>query len=176
MRDRVSLDWKLFISIYAAILSTGVFFWNVLKSRRWIRIRIGHGVAHEGDDVISGVWVSIENCSDKPAFIRAVSVLYPYRSASILAKAAHFVKYRNSTKTVGWVFTSPKYVEIETGLPKEIQPGDSHGFLLPEEKLLKLTENRVRDEIMVSAQDALAMDSFSKVFGFKEVDDRILAK
>ena len=170
------MDWKLFIAIYAAILSTGVFFWNVSKSRRWTRIRVCHGVEQKDDDVISGVWVSIENCSDKPAFIRAVSVLYPYRSASIWAKAAHLVKYRNSTKTVGWVFTSPEYVEIKTGLPKEIQPGDSYGFLLPEKKLLKLTEDRIRDEIMVSVQDALAMDSFSKVFDFKEVDDGIHAK
>ncbi len=157
----MELDWKAVISIYAAVLSTAVFIWNVRNAKGRVKANLVYGVEKTGDEYVSGIHVAIQNHSNKSVYVRSVSVLYPYRKKEWFERVRHLFKYRNWPSTVDWVQTSPSYEKIETGLPKIIEPGDSHGFLLPEDKLAELTESRISAKIKVCVQDALWRNTYS---------------
>ncbi len=163
--------WKDFLAIYAAILSTLVFLWNVRKSRSKFKVIVVHGNSEIDEKIKFGVYVSVQNTSHNVVFINAASVLYPYRRSTFWSKLWHLVRFRNSPISVGWIHTSPSYENIETGLPIVIQPGDSHGFLLPAAALNELTKDRSRSEIRLAIQNAHGQNTYSKKFSIDWLDD-----
>jgi hypothetical protein len=163
-----SFGWQSVLTGYAAILSTIVFIWNVRKSRGWIRVKVVHGVETHAGEVVFGIHVSIQNHSNQAVYVRNVSILYPCFSNSLFAKFMHFVRYRRAPTHVGWVHVSPDLQNIETGLPVTLEPGDSHGFLLPEESLLKLVKDRIKPVLMFAVQDALWRTTYSNKTDFQK--------
>jgi hypothetical protein len=160
------LDWKALIAIYAAVLSTVVFVWNIRISRGRLRVQILHGAEEVDDGIVHGVYVSIQNPSHKPVYVRHASVLYPSVSSTFFGRLLHLLKYRRWSRSAGWVHTSPSYEEIMTDLPKTIQPGDSCGFIMDKQKLLRLVEGRKQGILRVSVQDALWRTTYSNIMEY----------
>ena len=50
-----------YLAIYAALLSTFVFFWNVVQSRPRIKVDLIFGVEGSGEPLRSGIYVFVRN-------------------------------------------------------------------------------------------------------------------
>lgn len=66
-------DW---LAVYAAVLSTAIFAWDVVIARPRLRVRLLPGITAEGD---FGVHISIQNTSAHAIRLASLSVLLPNR-------------------------------------------------------------------------------------------------
>jgi len=156
------LDLTEVLAIYGAGLSTFVFLWNVVRTRRRVRVITVYGIDGEDDDLRSGLFVIIQNPSASVVHIGGLSILYPGNESSLWAVIKNSIKYRRWFPTYGWVHMSPHLVGIEDGCPVSIEPGQAHQFLVPDDVLEKIVESAERREVMVSVQDQLWNESRSK--------------
>ena len=73
-----------YIAIYAAVLSTLVFLWNVLSARPKITVTLVLGANRLDEDFQSGVGLNIQNPSPHTVHVTSVSILYPFRRVTLL--------------------------------------------------------------------------------------------
>ncbi|MFT7293016.1 MAG: hypothetical protein ACI87Q_000862 [Pseudohongiellaceae bacterium] len=152
-----------YLAIYAASLSTLVFFWNFVSARPRLKVRLSPGSKVDGDKVLFGVYVSIQNISAHTVHVSHLSLLYPYQDASLKEKLLHVAKYRRMPKTVGWVHTSPEYFDVDRGLPISVEARSSHDVFVPDEALEEIFEVAVARRIRAIAQDALWQNTYSNI-------------
>jgi hypothetical protein len=67
-----------YLAVYAAVLSTLVFLWNVLQSRPRIKVDLISGIEGSGDSVTSGIYVFVRNLSSYDIHLSNIDILYPY--------------------------------------------------------------------------------------------------
>lgn len=98
------MDLKLteLLAIYGALLSSFVFLWNVLKSRRKVAVKLIYGLESEEDDIKTGVYVFIQNPSAQVVHISGLSILHPWRKTNIFKVILESIKYRRWFSTYGW--------------------------------------------------------------------------
>ena len=169
----LDLDLKLteVLAIYAAILSTFVFFWNVLKSKRRIFVKLTYCLDGDGDDIQSGVCILIQNPSVNVIHVSGLSVLYPYRKTNFFDILVNSIKYRRWFSTYGWVHSSLSLYKLDDGCPVSIEPGHAHKVLIPYEILDELLKDAVTRKFMASVQDQLGNETCSKKFEVQEVSN-----
>jgi hypothetical protein len=92
-------DW---LAVYAAVLSTAIFAWNIVIARPRLRVRLLPGITAEGD---FSVHISIQNTSAHAIRLASMSVLLPNRKATAIERIGHVVRYHRWPSTMDWVHT-----------------------------------------------------------------------
>ena len=155
-----------FIAIYAAVLSTIVFIWNIRSSSPRYEVDLVIGIEEVDGKMVSGIHVSIKNPSTRTVHISNVSLLYRYRHAKWHEYFIDALKYKRFPSNIGWVHSALSNYEIEDGCPIAIEPGKSHGILIQEKILEEIFEGSVDRRIKCVAQDQLWRNKYSSALEF----------
>jgi hypothetical protein len=155
-----------YLAIYAAILSTFVFLWNVLQSKAKIKVDLIHGVEGEGDEVKHGVYLFVRNLSSHEVHLSNLSLLYPYRSVGIKERLSNLWQFKRFPSRIGWVSTSLSNYSIEDGCPICLKPRKSHKVMITKDKLEEIFSDATERCMIGYAQDQLWNNTYSKVFKY----------
>jgi hypothetical protein len=155
---------KNFIAIYAALLSTFTFIWNIWNSKPKFTVEIVDGIEKINGQFKAGVYIFIKNPSPHKVNVTSISLVYPYKNASLFEKLEHVWKYKNSPKHVGWVHTAVAFKKIKTGLPVSIEPRNSHSIFIPEKVLQETLSNCIDNKFAAIVHDALWRSKRSRTF------------
>jgi len=71
----MSFQPKDYLSIYAAVLSTVVFIWNIVRTIPRFKVDLGVGVSDENGEVQSGIFINVRNPSPHAVHIGSLSLL-----------------------------------------------------------------------------------------------------
>ncbi|MGR5139965.1 hypothetical protein [Vibrio jasicida] len=153
-----------YLAIYAAVLSTLVFIWNMLQSKPKVRVDLIYGIEEDGDDLKSGVYIFVRNLSSHQVHLSNLSLMYPYRKVSVKERIIHAWKYNRFPIRIGWVSTSLSNYSIDDGCPICIEPRMSHKVLITDDKLAQLLDDAIDNSVIACAQDQLWNNTYSKVF------------
>ena len=153
-----------FLAIYAAVISTVVFAWNVTTSRARFSVTLAGGANKSGEEYELGVFLSIQNPSLHTVHVNSVSLLYPYRKITLYEKIEHLIKYRRVGRYTGWVHNGLIFDDIETGLPVSIDPRQSHSIFIPENVIWEMLGKDGSAVFAAEVQDALWRDKYSEAF------------
>lgn len=152
-----------YTSLYAALLSTFLFAWQIKNSRAKVKVNLILGASEVGE---IGVYLFVRNISNYEVHINSVSLLYPYERLTFFKKIKRIIRYRHfrNCKYSGWVHTDLVFKGIATGLPISIQPRKSHEIFIPKDNIKKSFSKNYPSVIVASCQDALWNDEYSEVF------------
>ena len=148
------------LAIYGAVLSTGMFLWNIWKSRPKIQIEVVYNSP-------AGVMVSIQNPSNYTVHITSVSFLKSTGPISIKAYLLHLFKYKRFPSTLGWSFVSLSFKGVNIDCPKSIEPGRAHRIPISEEVIHELLSNSDSKNFKISVQDELWKNTYSSKFHYE---------
>ncbi len=162
------MDITKFLSVYAAILSSAVFIWNVRKASSRIRVKLILGMDEVEDNFVHGVSVAIQNPSSHTVHISNISLLYPYMRVTPWSRFAHLWLYKQWPRRVVWVHTSLSNYDIDDGCPVSLEPGTSHHVLVPENILEKILKSATERKVVAVVQDALWRNKYSTQFDCSE--------
>lgn len=151
-----------YLAIYAAILSTIVFLWNIGNSRPRFSVQVVFSFEGTGSSKL-GVCISIKNMSMQAVNIVSLSLLAPYKSVSLYERLSYWIKYRRF-KHIGWMHMPFAFNDINTKLPVTIQPYHAHNIFVPEEVIWRILEGYPSMNFAVAAQDALWRSRTSKLY------------
>jgi len=150
------------LAIYAAVLSTVVFLWNLWGSRPRVRVRLAFGL----QDGKVGVHASIQNVSGHDIHLAAASILYQDRQASLRERIRDMWVYRRLPRRVGWVHTRLSNYGLTDGFPLVLVARDAHHVFIPEDVLRQLFRGAASQKVVVSVQDKLWNDVYSQAFTY----------
>lgn len=151
-----------YLAIYASVLSTIAFLWNVIQARARIKVDLLPGVEVLGPDVRHGVYVIIRNVSSHDVHLAGVDVLYKYRATRLKDQIAHLRESKRWPRTEGWVHVGLEDLSIQSGCPLRLEARRCHRLLIPNSVLDHLRPKSVGGEIMAHVQDQLWNDYYSK--------------
>ncbi|MEZ6029250.1 MAG: hypothetical protein R3C46_05820 [Hyphomonadaceae bacterium] len=156
------------IAVYAAILSTLTFLWNLNVSRSKVKVSILPGLDKpdaEGKERF-GVYVAVRNPSNHTVHITSIGIVHNYRPVSLVETVLHSLEFRRWNRYTLWVHTSEPFENIETGAPVSIEPRSSHVFFVPEEAIKRMVENEPHStgRFAAVAQDALWRNKYSRPY------------
>ena len=153
-----------YLAIYAAVLSTAVFVWNVVQARPRLRVDVIFGIEEIDGVVQGGVCLCVRNVSSKEVHLAQLSVLYPYKAATLKARLSYLCKFRRLPTRENWIHTSLKYYAVETGCPVSIDARKSHQIFLPAETVETILAKAYEPKLMACAQDALWKNVYSRPY------------
>lgn len=160
------MELTKYLAIYAAALSTAVFFWNVSRARPKIRVKLIFSVEKVDGEYVHGVGVAVQNPSSHTVHITNVSLLYPWRKPTLKDYFEHIFRFRRWPRRIGWCHTSLSNYEIDDGCSVALEPGTAHRVLIPEDKLEKLMEGATKRRFIAVVQDALWRNKYSSAFDY----------
>lgn len=160
------------LSIYAAVLSTIVFIWNIRRAIPRFQVEVVFGTDEVDGEFVSGAYISVKNPSPHTVHLSNISILYPYRKIGVVEGVKHFIKYRRLPFTAGWVRSSLSNYGVEDKCPVALDSGKSVGILVPESVLEKIFEDCKERVIKASAQDELWRNKYSRRFEYPVVNKR----
>jgi len=163
------MDITKYLAIYAALLSTAVFLWNVSRARPKFKVKLTLGMEKIDGEYVSGAYIAIQNPSAHTVHVAAVDILYRYRNISIIDWIKHAWEFKRIMRRVGWVHYSLDINGVETGLPVSIEAGKSHMIFVSDEKLDEVLENALDQQIIASVQDALWRNQNSAKFDYPKI-------
>lgn len=152
------------LAVYAALLSTIVFAWNMRKAIPSYKVEIVFGADKVDDEYVAGAYISVKNPSDHTVHLSNIDILYPFGKRDIFEKLKHVFKYRSLPLTVGWCSSSLSNYEIDDKCPVALEPGKSIGILVPNKVLEKILEDCEERVIKASVQDELWRNKYSSKF------------
>jgi hypothetical protein len=153
-----------YLSIYAAILSTGVFLWNMFKAIPKIKVDVVHAVHDDNGELKHGVYISTRNPSSHTVHLAGIDILYPYKKRKLKDLIVHLFKYRRIPRAMGWVHCSVSNYGIKDGCPLALEAGKSHNVFVSNELLEEILSDSTGREIKASVQDQLWRNKYSKEF------------
>jgi len=153
-----------YLAIYAAILSTLVFAWNALQSRPRLRVDLIFGIEGSGDAMKSGVYIFVRNLSSHDVHLSNISILYPYRTASLKERFAHVWRFRRLPRRLGWVHSSLSNHSVGSGCPVCLEARKSHQVFISEPTLETMLAEANGQAIMACVQDQLWNNVYSGQF------------
>lgn len=154
-----------FLAIYAAALSTAVFFWNVRKARPAFRVKLIFGVDKVDGEFVHGIYAVVQNHSSHKVHITNLSVLYPFQKATLRERFEHLWKFRRLPRRIGWCLAGlNRYTDSRC--PITLEPGTAHGVLIREDVVEKILESATERRLIVVAQDALWKNVSSTPFEY----------
>ncbi|WP_217907156.1 hypothetical protein [Massilia sp. BJB1822] len=170
MDDKIqTLKITDYLAIYAALLSSVVFLWNLVQSRPRIKVNVLFGVETIDGVTTSGVFVVVRNTSSHDIHLGAIGILYPYREAGAKERLLHFWRYKRWPKRVGWCHTSLSNYAIKDGCPMCLEARKSHHVLVPKEIVEKILSGATQATLIVKVQDQLWNDVYSKPFKWPQL-------
>lgn len=150
-------DW---IAVYAAALSTWVFFWQVRQGKPRIKVAVVPGIV-DGD---FGAFISIQNRSAHAVNLTTCSLVYPWRKLTKVNWLKAAWQTRTVPKRLGWIHGFlPE--GVDSGLPTQVAPHNAHTIFVPEATLFDLLGTSAK-KVVFKVQDALWKDHFSDEFHF----------
>lgn len=163
------MDLTRYLAIYAALLSTTVFLWNVSHSRPKFRVKLTLGMDKIEDEYVSGAYIALQNPSAYAVHISGVDILYNYCRETLWGRIKHAWEFKRIMLRVGWVHYPLSMHGIETGLPVSLEAGKSHMIFISDEKLDEILEDALDRRIIASAQDALWRTKYSAKFDYPKM-------
>ena len=157
------------LSIYAAILSTIVFIWNIARATPRIKVKTVFGIEEVEGEQVSGAYISVQNPSSHTVHLANISLLYPYTEINFKDKLVHLFKYRRLPLNVGWCNSSLSYNKVEDKCPIALEPGQSHNVFVPQNVLERIFEESTKREIKAVVQDQLWRNKCSNTLDFPEI-------
>jgi hypothetical protein len=161
-----------YLAIYAAILSTLIFFWNVVQSRPRVRIDFIFGIEGTGKNIKSGAYIFVRNLSSHDVHLSNISILYPYRCASLKEQVIHLCKYRRIQRRNGWVHSCLTNYSLESGCPVRLEARKSHQVFIPQPIIEKMLADATERSLIASVQDQLWNTVYSSKFSFPKLKDK----
>lgn len=162
------MEYKLkttdYLAIYAAFLSTLVFFWNVFQSKPKIKVDLIYGFEGKEEDLKSGIYIFVRNLSAHDIHLSNFSILYPYRKTTVAEQASHLWKYKRFPRRIGWISSSLSNYSIKDGCPVCIGARQSHKVLIPDEAIESILEDAIQRSLIGCVQDQLWQNTYSPVF------------
>lgn len=158
------LTFTDYLAIYAAVLSTLVFLWNVVQSRPRIKVDLIFGFEGTGDDFKTGVYIVVRNLSSHDVHLADINILYPYAERSLKAALAHLWRFRRWPSQLGWVHSSLSNYSIESGCPVCLESRKSHKVLITEDALEEMLAKASDRKLRACVQDQLWNNVYSRVF------------
>ncbi|KAB2318290.1 hypothetical protein F8A86_15485 [Betaproteobacteria bacterium SCN1] len=152
------------LSIYAALLSTIVFAWNMRKAIPRYKVEIIFGTDKVDGKYVSGAYISVKNPSSHTVHLSNIAILYPFGKQDLLEKVKHIFKYRRLPLSVGWCSSSLSNYGIDDTCPRALEPGKSIGILVPDKILGTIFEDYEVREIKASVQGELWRNKYSRKF------------
>ncbi|NRE49240.1 hypothetical protein FG479_19410 [Burkholderia pseudomallei] len=153
-----------YLAVYASILSTLVFVWNIFQSRPRIRVDLVVGMENADGAVKSGLYVIVRNLSSHDVHLSAISVLYPYEEIDLKGRVRHLLRFRRWPCRVGWVHTSLSNYSIDDGCPTCLEARKSHKVMIPESTLDQILSDATDSSLIASVQDQLWNNVYSRRF------------
>lgn len=153
-----------YLAIYAAILSSVVFLWNVLQSRPRFKVDLLFGIDTVEGVTTSGVSIVVRNTSSHDIHLAAIGLLYPYTRVGAKEKLLHLWRYKRWPRRVGWCQTSLSNYSIKDGCPMCLEARKSHHVLVPKEVIEKILAEAMRDRLIATVQDQLWNNVYSRPF------------
>jgi hypothetical protein len=154
------------LSLYAAVLSTIVFVWNIRKAMPRFKVEVVYGTEKIDDKYVSGAYISIKNPSAHTIHLSNVSMLYKYKKTCILDLLKNLFLYKRLPHNVGWISSSLSNYKINDKCPLALESGKSIGILVPETVIHNILEDSVDSVIKISVQDELWRNKHSKKFKY----------
>lgn len=159
-------DW---IAIYAALVSTWVFGWQVRQARPRIIVSAMGGLVN--DDY--GAYISIRNNSVHAIKIESCSLLYQSRKQPLWSWLKVVWQFKRVPRFHGWnIRFLPDSLKLE--LPARLAPYDSLNIFIPESALLDLFGGGSERRLIFKIQDAMWKDYYTNEFSFGFPDFDVL--
>ena len=160
-----------YLAIYAAALSTWVFFWNVRRSKPNVKVRLILGTKEDelAEKYEVGLYVFVQNPSAHQVHLAGLTLYRRYEKTSVLETLINTIKYKRYSRSWGWVGVSPHLYGISDGFPVTIESGKSYSVFMANEKVEEVLEDSVDGIIMASVQDHLWHNKYSKPFPFRPI-------
>lgn len=67
------------LTVYASILSTIVFIWNIHKAKPNFKITVVFGCKMIDSELVEGAYISVKNPSSRVVHLTNISLLYPHK-------------------------------------------------------------------------------------------------
>jgi hypothetical protein len=160
-----------YLAIYATVLSTLVFFWNVLQSRPRVRVDLIFGIEGTGDAMRSGVYIFVRNLSSHDVHLTNIDILYMYRIVGLKERFAHVWRFRRLPRRLGWVHSSLSNYSLESGCPVCLEARKSHQVFIPQPVLEDMLAEANDRTLMAGVQDQLWNTVYSGKFKCPEPRD-----
>lgn len=157
-----------YLAIYAAALSTGVFFWNVFRALPRFKVDIAFAVHKERDEYLHGIYIAVRNPSSHPIHIAGVDLLCPIADPSFKDKVRHTFTTKRMPTSLGWLYLNLSNYGINDGCPFKLEPGTSKNIFVPNEAIEKMLTNSASRSIMACVQDQLWRNKYSNSFEYSE--------
>lgn len=151
------------IAIYAAILSTVVFIWNVRNSTPQYNVDLAIWIDAIDGELVSAPQISLKNLSARIVHISNVSVVYKWQVTTWRDVLWHAIKYKRIPRNVGWVHSALENYDLDDSCPLELTPGTSHGVFIPDSTVNQILAEAIDRRTKGSAQDQLGREKYSKV-------------
>ena len=149
------------LAIYAAVLSTIVFVWNVSHARPRVKVRLVPGVERVDEECRIGVYISVHNTSAHTVHLsNVISLLYPYRRVGIRDRLSDLIRFRRLPRFTGWVHSSLSNWDVEDKCPVSVEARRSHDVFVPKDVLERVLKDAVRREIRAVVQDQLWQNTY----------------
>jgi hypothetical protein len=155
-----------YLAIYAAILSTLVFVWNVFQSKPKIKVDLIFGLDGKGDQLRSGIYIFARNLSSHDVHLANFSILYPYRDVGLKERLIHVWKYKHMPRRIGWVTSSLSNYSIEDGCPICLEARKSHSVFIPDAALEAMLADATHRSLIGCVQDQLWHNAYSRAFKY----------
>jgi hypothetical protein len=146
-----------YLAIYAAVVSTAAFLWNVMHSRPRIRVDLLYAV----EDGQSGIIIVVRNLSPHDVHLAAMDLMYRYKKTRVRDYIADMRRFRSLPHQLGWVHTSLSLIHIDSGLPIKLEARKAHTVFLPNAVIERLLAGAVDRQLKAHVQDQLWKDVYS---------------
>ena len=160
------MELTTILAIYAATLSTAVFFWNVSRTKAKILVKLIFSVEDLGEKYVHGVSIAVQNPSSYTVHLTNISLLYPYLRPRLKDYIVHMFRFKRWPSRIGWCNTSLSNYGIDDGCPLALEPGNSHRVLIPEDKLEHVLADATDRQLVAVVQDALWRNKYSTIFQY----------
>ena len=156
------------LAMYGAILSTGIFGWNIYKSRAKVWVKLIYSVVDTDNRFESGISIYIQNPTNHTIHISSISILYPYRAVNLIEYFEHLLKFKNIPRQIGWVHSELSFYEIDNKCPFSLEPLQSKSIFISNDKLELIFVEANKREIKAVAHDQLWQNVYSRTFSVPE--------
>lgn len=161
-----------YLAIYASILSSVVFLWNVLQSRPRFKVDLLFGIDTVDGVTTSGASIVVRNTSSHDIHLAAIGLLYPYANVGIKEKLLQLWRYKRWPHRVGWCHTSLSNYSIKDGCPMCLEARKSHHVLVPKEIVERVLSEATGNKLIATVQDQLWHNVYSRSFTWPRPDKR----
>jgi len=155
-------DW---LAIYAAVLSTIVFVWNVLRSRPRLKVVMVTG----DEELVFGAYIAVQNRSSHVVHLANISLMYRDHHPTLGEWLRHAWQFKHIPHHLGWVYSSLSNYQLSGGCPLALAAYDSHHVFVPDHVVRAIISKAGSRELMAVAQDKIWKNSYSNAFTYPQL-------